>query len=229
MLVTARPPRWMAAVVDALGHQGEAIVANGAAVMNLQSNEVYLQRTIAAHHLLAVARVLRREFPNVRLAVESARGMSTEPDAWPRATDLPPLEVGAFEGLRAVTGGEAFKVLAHAEGHGGADAMIERIAPLLSELVEPSHSGVNDSMLEFSPLGVSKATTLERFAARRGLTASDVIAFGDAPNDIPMLAWAGRSYAMGGGHRDAKAAATHVAQTSEEDGVAQVLEEIFGV
>ena len=229
MLVTARPPRWMAAVVAALGHQGEAIVANGAAVMNLQSNEVYQQRLIRAEQLLAVAEVLRREFPGVKLAVESARGMSTEPDAWPRATDLPPLEVGVFEGLRAVTDGQAFKVLAHAEGHGGADAMIARIAPLLSELVEPSHSGVNDSMLEFSPQGVSKASTLERFAARRGIAASEVIAFGDAPNDIPMLAWAGTSYAMGGGHRDAKAAATHVAKRSEEDGVAQILEEIFGL
>ena len=41
VLVTARPPRWMRTVVDALGHTGEAIIANGAAVMDLDSGDVY--------------------------------------------------------------------------------------------------------------------------------------------------------------------------------------------
>ncbi|PKQ27311.1 MAG: haloacid dehalogenase [Actinobacteria bacterium HGW-Actinobacteria-4] len=227
VLVTARPPRWMSVIVDALGHQGEAIVANGAAVMNFETGEVYEQTTITAEDVLAVADILRRELPGVTIAVESALGMSIEEGGWPHAALLNPFESGAFESLEAVTGGHAFKILARVEGHGGADAMIERVLPLLRGLVEPSHSAVDDSLLEFSPVGVSKASALERFAARTGLTAADVIAFGDAPNDIPMLAWAGRSYAMGDGHPAAKAVATHLAAPAADDGVARVLEELF--
>lgn len=229
VLVTARPPRWMRVIVDALGHRGEAIVANGAAVMNVETGEVYEQSTMAAKEVLAVADVLRRELPGVTIAVESVLGMSIEAGGWPHAALLKPFESGVFETLEAVTGGHAFKILARVEGHGGADAMIERVLPLLSGLVEPSHSAVDDSLLEFSPVGVSKASALERFAARTGLTAADVIAFGDAPNDIPMLAWAGRSYAMGDGHPAAQAAATHLAAPAADDGVARVLEELFNL
>jgi hydroxymethylpyrimidine pyrophosphatase-like HAD family hydrolase len=47
------------------------------------------------------------------------------------------------------------------------------------------------------------------------------------PNDVPMLEWAGRSYAMGNGHPLAVAAADHTAPHNDEDGVARVLEELF--
>ena len=47
------------------------------------------------------------------------------------------------------------------------------------------------------------------------------------PNDVPMLEWAGTAYAMGNAHPLAKAAADRVAPRNDEDGVAQVLEELF--
>ena len=55
-----------------------------------------------------------------------------------------------------------------------------------------------------------------------GIDAADVVAFGDMPNDIEMLRWAGLSYAMSGGHPEAVAAAKALAPPCEEDGVAQV-------
>ena len=56
---------------------------------------------------------------------------------------------------------------------------------------------------------MSKATGLARFAARHGIDAADVVAFGDMPNDLAMLAWAGRPYAVADGHPDVLAAVTH--------------------
>jgi hydroxymethylpyrimidine pyrophosphatase-like HAD family hydrolase len=50
------------------------------------------------------------------------------------------------------------------------------------------------------------------------------VAFGDMPNDVPMLLWAGRGVAMGNAHPDAKAAANEVTATNADDGVARVLE-----
>ena len=49
------------------------------------------------------------------------------------------------------------------------------------------------------------------------------------PNDLPMLAWAGTSYAMANAHPSVLAAVDHVAPSNDEDGVAQVLAGIFDV
>jgi hydroxymethylpyrimidine pyrophosphatase-like HAD family hydrolase len=47
------------------------------------------------------------------------------------------------------------------------------------------------------------------------------------PNDVPMLQWAGRGYAMADGHPEAIAAADDVAPPCADDGVAQVLERLL--
>ncbi|MGM0385942.1 MAG: HAD family hydrolase [Actinomycetota bacterium] len=54
---------------------------------------------------------------------------------------------------------------------------------------------------------MTKASTLEVFAQSRGISPSKVIAFGDMPNDVEMPRWAGRGYAMHGGHAEALTAA----------------------
>jgi hydroxymethylpyrimidine pyrophosphatase-like HAD family hydrolase len=78
-----------------------------------------------------------------------------------------------------------------------------------------------------SAAGVTKASTLELLCAELGVGREDVVAFGDMPNDVAMLEWAGTAYAMGNAHPLAKAAADRVAPPNDEDGVAQVLEELF--
>jgi hydroxymethylpyrimidine pyrophosphatase-like HAD family hydrolase len=49
------------------------------------------------------------------------------------------------------------------------------------------------------------------------------------PNDLPMLGWAGTSYAMANAHPTVRELAEHVAPSNEEDGVASVLAEIFAL
>ena len=56
-----------------------------------------------------------------------------------------------------------------------------------------------------------------------------MIAFGDMPNDLPMLAWAGTSYAVANAHPLVLEAAHHVAPANDDDGVASVLAEVFGL
>ena len=63
-----------------------------------------------------------------------------------------------------------------------------------------------------------------RSRGRCGITAEDVVAFGDMPNDVPMLRWAGLGVAMGNAHPEAMAAADEVTAPNTDDGVARVLE-----
>ncbi|MFJ6748005.1 HAD family hydrolase [Streptomyces sp. NPDC091266] len=83
------------------------------------------------------------------------------------------------------------------------------------------------ALLEISGLGVSKAHTLARACAERGVTPEEVVAFGDMPNDIEMLTWAGTSYAMANAHPDVLAATTRQTTSNNDDGVAAVIERIL--
>ncbi|MGO2043291.1 MAG: HAD family hydrolase, partial [Cellulosimicrobium funkei] len=58
---------------------------------------------------------------------------------------------------------------------------------------------------------------------RLGVAPRDVGAFGDRPNDLPMLRWAGRSFAVANAHPDVLAAATDRTGSNDDDGVARVL------
>jgi len=55
-----------------------------------------------------------------------------------------------------------------------------------------------------------------------------VVAFGDMPNDIPMLLWAGHGVAMGNAHPDVLAVADEVTASNADDGVGRLLERWWG-
>ncbi len=82
----------------------------------------------------------------------------------------------------------------------------------------------NDGLIEISPIGVSKAVGVAEVARPLEISAEDIVAFGDMPNDVPMLRWAGHGVAMGNAHPEAIAAANEVTAANSDDGLARVLE-----
>lgn len=78
--------------------------------------------------------------------------------------------------------------------------------------------------LEFMNPAVSKGKALLALCARLGIDPADTVAFGDAPNDIPLLQEAGTGYAMAGCRPEVQAAADATAPSHDDDGVAQVIE-----
>lgn len=76
------------------------------------------------------------------------------------------------------------------------------------------------------PKGGSKAAGIEKLLAKMGLTLKDAIAFGDGLNDVEMLEAVGTSVAMGNGHEDAKAVATHIADHVDKDGLAKMMRQL---
>ena len=105
--------------------------------------------------------------------------------------------------------------------------MFELVAPVIdSEDAHVTYS-MDEGLLEFSCPGVNKATGVSVLAARYGVEASDVVAFGDMPNDLEMLAWSGMGVAMANAAPLVQDAADYVTVTNDEDGVAEVLEHWF--
>jgi hypothetical protein len=96
---------------------------------------------------------------------------------------------------------------------------------VLDGLVNVWFSGAH--LLEISPAGVSKASTLERVAAQWQISSDRVVAIGDMPNDIPMIEWAGHGVAVANAHPLVRAAADHVTASNDDDGVAEELERLL--
>lgn len=80
---------------------------------------------------------------------------------------------------------------------------------------------------EFMPRGVDKAQALETALAKLGIDASEVVAFGDAQNDVSMLTWAGTGVAMGNATPETKAAADMVTLDNNHDGIAEALAKLL--
>ena len=81
---------------------------------------------------------------------------------------------------------------------------------------------------EFMAPGINKGNALAGSLPKIGIDASEVIAFGDAQNDISMLEWAGIGVAMGNATDAAKAAADEVTASNNEDGIALALDKFLG-
>ena len=89
-----------------------------------------------------------------------------------------------------------------------------------------SYSGAS-GLAEITAAGVTKAAALGDWCTANGIDSADVFAFGDMPNDLPMLRWAGRSFAVANAHADVLAVVDEVCPSNENDGVAQVLERLL--
>lgn len=81
--------------------------------------------------------------------------------------------------------------------------------------------------LEVIPRRINKGQGIRDICAAIGITVGEVIAFGDAANDIPMLQTAGIGVAMGNAAREVKLEADLVTLTNNEDGIAAALETLI--
>jgi hydroxymethylpyrimidine pyrophosphatase-like HAD family hydrolase len=224
VFVTGRPLRWAEEVFDHVGAHGLAIVSNGALVWDVARHGVHLLRPIEPPLGLEVCELLRAALPGTTFGVETLDGLGLEPEFLERHRVPQDVRRGPVAEL---FDRPAVKLLARHE----------ELAPQeFWDLAEQAVGGrlvitwsSTTSLLEISAPGVTKASTLALLCDDLGIDAADVVAFGDMPNDLPMLAWAGTSYAMSNAHETVLRAATHTAPTNDEDGVARVLAGVLGL
>jgi hydroxymethylpyrimidine pyrophosphatase-like HAD family hydrolase len=127
--------------------------------------------------------------------------------------------------LEEILDDDVVKLLARHEEH-EPEPYWEKVAGALGEQVVTTWSSTG-TLVEISAAGVTKATTLAEVASELGVGPGEVVASGDMPNDLPMLEWAGTSYAMANAHESVRELADHLAPANDEDGVAAVLAELF--
>ncbi|MCV7127572.1 MULTISPECIES: Cof-type HAD-IIB family hydrolase [Mycolicibacterium] len=227
VLATGRPPRWVPPIVDQLGFAPMAVCANGAVIYDPSTDRIISARTLSADALGQLAEIATRVVPGAGLAVERV-GSSAHDAATPQFVSSPGYEHAWLNpdntevSMEDLLSAPAVKLLIRKAGARSADmaAVLARHIGIEGDITYSTNNG----LIEIVPLGVSKATGIEELARPLGIEPADVVTFGDMPNDVPMLGWAGLGVAMGNAHPDAVAAADEVTATNAEDGVARVLE-----
>jgi HAD superfamily hydrolase (TIGR01484 family) len=225
IIVTGRSVPWTRHLLDDLGYDGLAVCGQGAQVYDAGAHRlltsVTLDRRLAA---LALAKIEAEVGP---LALAAGRdGLTGEVLIGEDYVYRPELPVIHMKDAAELWAAPISKLYLQHPGGLDDDALALAARAVAGDLVGVTVAG--EGIVELLPLGLTKATGLSLAARRLGVTAARTIAFGDMPNDIPMFGWAGYGVAMANAHPDLKAVAGEVTSSNDEDGIAEVLERIFG-
>lgn len=227
VFVTGRPFRWLTPVREAFDHLGTVICSNGAVLYDLEREKLIWSKTIDVSTLHKVREIIINAEPGATFAAETTRGLHleagfAEPAERELISSFEPLDLCSTELLEQ----GVVKFLAKSRTK-NADDFLASVAADLASLVTVTHSAKNVSLLEMAHPEINKSVALADYAKGLGIDPEYVAAFGDMPNDLEMLAWAGHGYAMASGHSSALAAASYRAADVEDDGVAQIIEKIL--
>ncbi len=222
----------LAHVLERLPFLDYLIQANGAAVTDLKSGRILLSDDIPYEQWVRL-RSLLREYGAVYNTY--CRGVSyIESDVLPRynRTDLSPEFVDSLRKCMPVVE-DVTKTLA---GKGAEKLCVlcctpeENYLPLREALQRFGGLKVTSSIpgnFEINAAHVNKGAALALLCEELGYKSDQVMAFGDADNDVEMLRFAGHSYAMANAEPEVKASAKAVAAHCREDGVAQAIERLL--
>lgn len=232
VFVTGRPIRWLTPVAEGLGHAGPVICSNGAVIYDPVGDAVLESRPMRLETVLEARAMIAALDPSASFGVETLEGFHLD------AAFMDRPEAGAPAGLpRGVHVGrsldevlppepEVVKFLTKTRSS-EPDAFLAEVRSLLGDLLAVTHSAPGVSLLEMSRPDVNKASTLADFAAGHGIAAHEVVAFGDMPNDLEMIHWAGTGYAVSSGHPLLLRAADATTEACDDDGVAAVIEHLL--
>lgn len=223
VIATGRPIWWLGPVIDA-GFTGTAVCMNGAVVYDVGADDIVMSSPITSSAMRRFVDELGETVQGFTLAVE--RLGVTQQSCFAEHDYDHPWANGFFRRAHRdeLLAEPAAKLLVRA-GH-DSDTLAASARRAAREDVAVTFS-TDDGLVEVAAAGVNKGAALAALADRWGIDADEVIAFGDMPNDLEMLRWAGYGVAMANAHDDVAAVATEIAPDHQQDGVAQILERWF--
>jgi Cof subfamily protein (haloacid dehalogenase superfamily) len=250
---SGRPARWMLPVIEQLGLRPVCVCANGAVVYDSASDRITYAAELPADVLTRVTATISeatgpwladRGLPPVTFAAERAGRsafdradelFAVQPE-YPHAWDT---EEHSVEPLDALCSVPAVKLLVRHEAMESSE-LFDLVNPVVDPTVAHVTWSFSGGLLEVNVPGVSKLSGVAHalggvadHAAAPGermipaLDPSRVVAFGDMPNDVAMLQWAGTGVAMGNAVDEVVAIADQCTSSNDDDGVAEVLEQWF--
>ena len=228
VLASGRPPRMVRQFQIALNLEGPSICYNGALVSASPSGGVLWERRIPGQAALVILDILRQaKVANILCECEDCLTGEIEEELLTRAVK----EEWGFRAdvpLAEMVKAGAHKLLAICPRKDHPE-LAKRLRHTLPGQIDFITSESGTSWLEILSAGTSKVVAAIEVGRLFSLDLAQAAAFGDGENDAALLARVGLGIAMANGDPRAKAAAKRVAPSNDEDGVAQVVEELLAV
>jgi Cof subfamily protein (haloacid dehalogenase superfamily) len=225
LVVTGRPAPRVRPLLEDLGCRGLAVCGQGAQLYDIDADRLLWSVTLDRELAETALGKIEAEAGQVYAAVDQdgVDGLTLiEPGYRMPHPTLPAVRVGRRDDLW----GEPISKVLLRHPTLSDDELAAVARSVVGSLATVTMSG--PGTVELQPCGITKATGLALAADHLGLRPEDTLAFGDMPNDIPMLDWAAHGVAMANAHPELKAVADEITLSNEDDGIATVLERLFG-
>lgn len=219
-LISARPPSGMLWIAAKLGVTGNIASFNGGTIVKPSGEVVFADRIDLACAARTLA-MLDRPGVETWLFADGnwyARLKSDRVARGREAANVEPVIVSSFDGLLA----RVDKIVAVSSDGALLKRLDSDLAVALGAAATVSRS--QSYYLDITaPLG-NKGDGVAALAAAIGFPLDSVAVLGDQYNDLAMFARAGVSIAMAQAPQEVRAAATHIARSNEDDGVADAID-----
>jgi Cof subfamily protein (haloacid dehalogenase superfamily) len=224
VLATARPPRGTRTVQQALDITSPSINYNGAVIWNPIDDKPIYHEPLAGELARQIVHETRTMLPQAMIAVEVLDHWHTDRvDNRFATSDNKPAQPDFFGPLDDVLGGPITKLNIMGEP--------ELLKPVLEHITErywkPKRISVflsDPSLIQITHPLVDKAIALQRIANKMGLSREEVMAIGDASNDMGMIEWAGFGVAVANAYPSVRDMADAVVPSNDELGVARAIQ-----
>ncbi len=198
-----------------------ALCSNGATKFHLDEERLVHHRLIPCNDVDSFLLRVRATYNEVGLAWETESALQWDHFYQSHRDNLvPPPKRQEGQIAPFPVGSDLVKLLiTHPErSH---DQWLQDLKPLIGDTMVASTSGTD--FVEITHASATKGQAIADLCSELGIERNNVAAFGDQTNDLDMLQWAGRGYAMANAAPAVKSVASHAAPHHAEDGVAQVI------
>jgi 5-amino-6-(5-phospho-D-ribitylamino)uracil phosphatase len=217
IIASARPPRSVRHIYAALRLETWQINYNGALIWDEPAKKTVFHRPLPGGVVRQIVQHARRIYPGVQVSCELMDRWYTD-----RRDEDHTTETGRMFAPDVIAPLESFwdvsmtKILLLGNpGH------IDELEANLEMVFEKEMCLVraDPDLIQIMDKQVGKAPALQMVAGHYGVTPKQILAIGDAPNDLGMLRFAGAAVAMDNAHPAVKQAAHWIAPSNNDHGV----------
>lgn len=203
-------------------HHGVLLAYNGGKVLDAQNGKVLYEKAISQERAKAVLRHLE-QFPVSPMVMNGKFLYVPQKDGYKAdyESSINGLEIVEVGLLSEFLNFNPVKILTAAPNEVLLEHMEKMTEPFQKEFAFVMSAPF---YLECNLKGITKAASLDMVCKELGIAQSEVIAFGDAQNDMSMVEYAGLGVAMGNACEELKTIANDVTLSNNEDGIAATLE-----
>ena len=212
---TGRPLVVATDVIEALNHDAFWIFANGAITWHQGKTQMIRGYWMEPDRAVTMVERIRSHLPGAKFVVEFETDAIFETGFERLVTIVDGLHL--VDDVTKAVKSRVQKILVYDHTQ-TLDQLYASVSAAIGDGGVASYSGL--AFIEVAADLVTKAMAVSELAADLGIDCAEVASFGDNHNDVSMLEWAGRGYAMGNATADALKAANFVIGTNRDDALA---------